>query len=287
MYKSLLPDMLSVKADLPRTIELAAAHGFAGADAGAGMLAAPRFDVAAVRGSFEQSGIRPGYVMLSPVRVPVPETEWQAALAELPLVARRAQELGYTRSCLVMLPFHETLAFDAAFAEHVRRLNQMTAILDTHGIALGLEYVSPLTRRAPYPHAFVHTLAEMLELCAALASPHAGLLLDSFHWHCAGETVADLERLTPAQVVAVHVNDAPPVSAEEQTVGARALPGATDVIDIQGFLGALQTIGYDGPVTCEPMASAVAALPAQGDDAILSQVSQAMDNTMPPARTLA
>ena len=272
--------MLSIRADLPRTIEMAARHGFAGADAGAGMLAAPQFDVKVVREGLEQWGVRPGYVMLSPVRVPVPEAEWQAALAELPLVARRAEQLGYVRACLVLLPFHETLAFDAAFAEHVRRLNQMTAILDAHGIALGLEYVSPLSRRAPYPHAFIHNLAGMLELRAALASPHAGLLLDSFHWHCARESVADIERLSPAQIVAVHINDAPPVPVEEQTVGARALPGATGVIDIQGFLNALHSTGYDGPVTCEPMAGAVAALPAQGDDAVLSQVSASMDAVM-------
>ncbi|MBC8134401.1 MAG: sugar phosphate isomerase/epimerase, partial [Fibrella sp.] len=131
--------------------------------------------------------------------------------------------------------------------------------------------------------AFVHDLAGMLRLCDALDSPHAGLLLDSFHWHCAGETVADLERLTPARVVVVHVNDAPPIPREAQVVGERALPGATGVVDIAGFMGALKTIGYAGPVTCEPMASAIAALGASGDDEVLSQVSVSLDAILPDA----
>ena len=62
-----------------------------------------------------------------------------------------------------------------------------------------------------------------------------------------------LKALTPAQVVYVHVNDAPAgVPIDEQMDGVRALPGETGVIDIAGFLKALQGIGYDGPVTPEP-----------------------------------
>lgn len=283
MYKSLMTDLLSVKADLSRAIELSARHGFEGVDTGSGVLSRPRLDVQAARALLQQTGIRPGYVGLSPGRVPVPEPDWQAALAELPLVARQAQQLGFRRAVLVILPFHETLPFDDAFAEHARRLNKMAMILDEHDIALGLEYVSPLSRRSPYPHAFVHDLGGMLRLCDALDSPNVGLLLDSFHWHCAGETVADLESLTNKQVIAVHVNDAPPVSREAQVVGERALPGATGVIDIAGFLGALKTIGYDGPVTCEPMASAIAALSAEGDEAVLAQVSMSLDAVLPGA----
>ncbi|MBC7807893.1 MAG: sugar phosphate isomerase/epimerase [Akkermansiaceae bacterium] len=283
MYTSLMTDLLSIKADLPRAIELAARHRFGGVDVGSGALGAPDMDVEAVREQFARAGVRPGYIGMSPGRVPVPESVWQIALAELPLVARRAQQIGYSRAALVVLPFHETLAFEAAFAEHVRRSNQMTTILDDYGIALALEYVSPVSRRSPYPHAFVHDLAGMLRLCDALDSSRVGILLDSFHWHCAGETAADLERLTPARVVVVHVNDAPPVPREAQVVGERTLPGATGVIDIAGFMGALKTIGYDGPVTCEPMASAIAALGASGDDELLSQASASLDAILPDA----
>lgn len=277
MYKSLLPEMLSIKADLVGSIELASRHGFVGVDATSGLLTEPILDVEAVRDLFRAKGIRPGYIGLSPGRVPVPEADWRAALAQLPTVAERAQRLGYRRAALVVLPFHETLSFEEAFREHVRRLNQAMTILDDYDIALALEYVSPLSRRAAYPHTFVHDMAGMLRLCDALDSPNVGLLLDSFHWHCAGESVADLEQLAPSRVVVVHVNDAPRLLSEEQTVMNRALPAATGVIDIAGFMGALRTIGYDGPITCEPMAPAITALGAENDEQILSQVSASLD----------
>ena len=277
MFKSLMTDLVSVSADLPRGIALAARHGFGGVDTSAGALAAPDLDREAVRELLAETGIRPGYVGLAPGRVPAGEADWQAAMAQLPTVVARAQALGFRRAALVVLPFHETLAFDDAFAEHVRRLNPMTAVLDDYGIALALEYVSPLSRRAAYPNAFVHDLAGMVGLCDALDSPHAGILLDSFHWHCAGESVGDITRLSADKIVVVHVNDAPDIPTNEQTVGNRALPGATGVIDIAGFIGALKTIGYDGPITCEPMAGAIAALAADSDDAVLSRVSASLD----------
>jgi sugar phosphate isomerase/epimerase len=54
-------------------------------------------------------------------------------------------------------------------------------------------------------------------------------------------------------VVDVHVNDAPEgVPVDEQMDNVRDLPGATGVIDIGAFLGALEEMGYEGPVMIEP-----------------------------------
>jgi sugar phosphate isomerase/epimerase len=39
------------------------------------------------------------------------------------------------------------------------------------------------------------------------------------------------------------------------------LPGASGVIDLAGFLGALAHIGYDGPAAVEPFDATLAALP--------------------------
>ena len=97
-------------------------------------------------------------------------------------------------------------------------------------------------------------MKQMAELCRALG-PEVGFLLDSWHWYNARETVEDLLRLSPEQVVDVHLNDAPDVPIDEQIDNVRTLPGETDVIDIVSFLGALQRIGYDGPVMVEPFSA--------------------------------
>ena len=266
---------------IAHSIEKAAHHGFMGIDIGPGELAKHDVDIEYLQDKLIGLNITPGYIMLSPIRVPAPDPVWREALNELPLVAKRAEQLGFRRAAIVVLPFHETLPFNAAFDSNVQRVNELMTVLDDHGIALGLEYVSPLTRRAPYPYAFLHDMSGMLSFCAAIKSPNTGLLLDSFHWHCAGEGVAHIESLTPREIIAVHVNDAPRISTELQTVGERALPGTTGVIDITGFMTALKTIGYDGPVTCEPMTSAIKAVGADSDDEVLVAVSASLDLIMP------
>ena len=50
------------------------------------------------------------------------------------------------------------------------------------------------------------------------------------------------------------------------------------MIDLQGFLGALREIGYDGPVVCEPFKKELAELP--DDAARLRTVGEAMDRAL-------
>jgi sugar phosphate isomerase/epimerase len=181
----------------------------------------------------------------------------------------------------VLLPFHETWPFGQALDEHVRRFGEMLPILADHGLSLGLEYVSPLSRRAPYAHHFVHDLKGTLQLMEAVDANNLGLLLDSLHWHCAGETKYQLMQLQPEQVVLVHINDALDRPLEEQVVGERTLPATTGVIHITAFMDALRHIGYDGPVTCEPMSNAIEALKSNNEDENTSAVTRAMDKVMP------
>ena len=83
--------------------------------------------------------------------------------------------------------------------------------------------------------------------------PNVGLLLDCWHWHTSGGTTDDLREVPERKIVYVHVNDAPSgVPLDQHIDNQRALPGATGVIDIRGFLMTLEQIGYDGPVTPEP-----------------------------------
>jgi sugar phosphate isomerase/epimerase len=114
----------------------------------------------------------------------------------------------------------------------------------------------------------------MLEMAAEIG-PNVGVLLDCWHWYTSGGTTKDIRGLRPAQVVYVHVNDAPAgVPVDAQVDNVRALPGETGVIDIAGFLRALEAIGYDGPVTPEPFSKGLAGLPS--DEARLQTVGRAM-----------
>ncbi len=261
MYPSLNPGAIGVHVDsLPAGLELAARHGFAGfhfSIAEAATLGAEAVAEAAARTQVRLSAW--GF----PVEFRQDQARWEQGLAQLPGWAALAARLGATRTATWIMPGSDERTYDENFRFHVERLRPAAAILADHGVRLGLEYVGPLTSRAGSKYPFAHTMDQMLELCAAVG-PNVGLLLDSWHWYTAHEAVRHLRRLAPAQVVDVHLNDAPAgLAADEQLDLVRELPCATGVIDIAGFLGSLAAIGYDGPAMVEPFSEALRQLPAE------------------------
>jgi sugar phosphate isomerase/epimerase len=121
-------------------------------------------------------------------------------------------------------------------------------------------------------------MAEMKDLIAEINRDNVGFLLDSWHWHTAQETVADLLSLRGSDVVLCHLNDAPAgIPVEQQIDSRRELPCATGVIDVKGYLGAMRQIGYDGPVVCEPFSQELRKLPPeQALSAVAAAVKKAV-----------
>ncbi|HEY6737883.1 MAG TPA: sugar phosphate isomerase/epimerase family protein, partial [Actinopolymorphaceae bacterium] len=159
-------------------------------------------------------------------------------------------------------PMSDRLTYRRNFARHVERVALIDEILTAAGVRFGLEYVGPKTFWSTEPYPFVHTLAELLELIAEVGGDNVGVVLDTFHWYTAGETVDDLLALSADRIVAVDVNDAPSGRDRDAQIDQeRMLPGATGVIDASAFVGALRTVGYAGPVKVEPFNADLRALP--------------------------
>ena len=203
---------------------------------------------------------------------------WEHGLSALPAQAAAMAALGCRRCMTWIMPMSDSRDFEDNREFHVGRLSPIARILAEEGVDLGLEYVAPRTLWSKGKYPFVHTMAGMLDL-AAEVGPNVGLLLDSWHWYTAHETLADVRALRPEQVVYLHVNDAPVgLEIDQQEDGIRDLPGATGVIDLKGFLDALRSVGYDGPVVCEPFKKDLADLP--DDAARLEAVGAAMDRVL-------
>jgi sugar phosphate isomerase/epimerase len=208
-------------------------------------------------GEMEEHGISWGSTNL-PVEFRRDEATFSEGLEALPAAVAALERFGATRMNTWVMPFHQELTYTANFEQHARRLGACAEILVDHGVRLGLEYVGPKTTlvRGRYP--FLRTMAETRELIAAIGAPNLGLVLDSFHWYCAADTVADIQALDPSEIVTCDLNDArADLSRDEQIDGTRELPGATGLIDLKGFLGALEQIGYAGPVRAEPFNQAL------------------------------
>jgi len=277
MFPNLSPGAIGIRTGLAESVALAARHGWAGCDlpaVEAAELAAERSieDVAAI---FSQAGVRPGGWGL-PINWREPYD--QAALDALSRQAALAAKLGCTRVYTWLTPGSNERPFRENFAFHVAQLLPVAQVLAEHGCRLGLEFIGPRTLRESLRYGFIYSPEGMLCLAEAIGA-NVGLLMDCYHWHTAVGSLADIRALRAEDIVYVHVNDAPegvPVAAQLDLV--RRLPGATGVIDIDGFLKVLHEIGYDGPVTPEPFEPRLAALPA---DEACQQARVAMQKIWP------
>lgn len=256
MFASVMTDLIGVAVDPAAGLRLAHAHGFSGLD-----LRLNRYDtwledygVERFRDEMHQLGIKPGYVSLLSRTLSASHEEWEQAIERLPVRAHIARTLGFKRAGVVVMPFDDRRDHAANHRMHVRRLQQVDEVLQTHDIRLGLEYVSTPTRREGHTFPFIISMQGILNLIRDAGTSNVGLMLDTMHWACAQETTTDIEALDPLQIVVVHVCDAAPnLPLEQQVVHIRELPGTTGLYRCDSFMKALTTIGYDGPVTAEPV----------------------------------
>ena len=113
-----------------------------------------------------------------------------------------------------------------------------------------------------------------MELIAEIGLTNVGLVLDSWHWYTAHETVDDLRILTNKDIVACDLNDAPSgIPIDEQIDNQRELPATTGVINVKDFLSFLVDVGFDGPIRAEPFN---AKLNAMEDEAAVAATAKAM-----------
>jgi sugar phosphate isomerase/epimerase len=193
-----------------------------------------------------------------PVNFRADEATFRKDFALLEGRVAAAAAAGFERCSTFVFSWSDELDFAANYAQHRNRLGECARVLAAHGCRLGLEYLGPKTLRDGHRHQFIHTMKGMLELAADISTGNVGLLLDSWHWYTAGESVADLASCREEQIVTVHVNDAPagiPVDQLKDTV--RCLPAESGVIDLAAFMGALGALRYTGPVIVEPFSERV------------------------------
>lgn len=261
MFKNLSPGAIGINVSLLEGMELAKKTGFEGIEVGIGGIAdlAKKESIDYVKSLFEDAGIKPGGWGL-PVNWQGEESKFQEDLEKLSRLAKVGRDIGCTRVSTWVTSFSDERPFEENFEWHKTRFLAVAEVLKDYDCSLGLEFLGPKTIRQGHEYEFIYTMEGMLELCDAIGTGNVGLLLDCWHWYTSGGTLEDMKKsLTSAdQVVYVHVNDAPKgVPIDEQIDNVRRLPGETGVIDLAGFLKALDKIGYDGPITPEPFSERV------------------------------
>jgi sugar phosphate isomerase/epimerase len=236
-------------------VALAARHGFIGVDFSiqevAKHVAQNGFESTAAL--FESHKVLPATFGL-PVEWRKDEDTFQQGLAQLPELAKLAQDLDCSRCVTWVLPDSgEPVAEYASRSQ--RRLIETAKVLQEQGVRLGLEFLGPQHFRKNPDNVWFYDIPGALQVVGDMAEQgkleNLGLLVDCWHWYTGGGSTMDLASIPIEQVVHVHINDAPNVPRESQIDNVRLLPGASGVIDIVGFMKTLAAIGYDGPVAVE------------------------------------
>ncbi len=249
---------LGIKATQREAVDLAAKHGFDAVDADGkylGGLSGGELDdllgyMKAKKVGFAMAGL--------PVEFRRDETAFNDGMKTFPVFVKGIERAGVRMVTTYVLPMSNTRPYIENFRLHATRLRAAARVLDGAGMRLGIEYVGPKTLWAAQKYPFAHTMAEMRELIAEMNQPNVGLVLECWHWYHAGDTGADIAALQARDVVSVDLNDAPAGVPKDQMVdGKRELPASTGVIDVKSFLGALEKIGFTGPMRVEPFNEAV------------------------------
>lgn len=263
-FKNLAPGHLGVRANQREALDYAVKHGFSGISPSEGEFAnKSAAEIQEWVAAMKAKAVRYGTAGL-PVEFRRDEDRFKSELAQLPKRAALLQQLGVTRVATWLTPGHGELTYLENFKQHERRFREVATVLQDHDLRLGLEFVGPRTSRSRLRFPFISTQREMMELVRAIGTNNVGLLLDSWHWYTSHGTVEELKQLTNRDIVHVHVNDAPAdIPVDQQVDSRRKLPVTTGVIDMKGFINALATIGYDGPIECEPFDQELRNLPLE------------------------
>ena len=206
----------------------------------------------AVKEMYSEAGLRIGGWGL-PVNWRGTDAEFFESLSKLPDQAQLAAEIGSFRTATWVLGWSNDKTRQEQFDFLVKRFGLIAEVLADYGHSLGLEFIGPHTSRMNARYGCCYTMEGMLAVCCAIGTGNVGLLLDAWHWYTCQSTLTDLKQLEAEEVVYVHINDAPAgVDVLDQIDNVRMMPGESGVINLTGFLQALDEIGFDGPVTPEP-----------------------------------
>lgn len=245
MYLSLQNTLTAGRVPWPEFARLAKATGFPGTDIN-NTPAAVAQGVDATKALVKETGLK-----LACLGLPVDFRSDDAAFdRDFPKLADAAKLAGAVcpRMTTWMLPSAERPKAEQRKI-YRDRLMRCADVLSHSGVRLGLEFVSPVHLRKLRPYEFIYRMDEMLEF-ARECGPNVGVLLDSWHWHHAGSTIADIVTAGAKSIVNVQIADAPKMAPEDIRDNERLMPGE-GIIDWTAFFGALKKIGYEHGVSPE------------------------------------
>ena len=245
MFLALNSVLVSGKVGWPEFPRLAAKTGFPGTD----VMLKPAMTAGApaTKELLAELKLRPAAIDF-PVEFRKDDATFEQGLAELPAQARFAAAIDCPRMVTYIISSSDTPKAELRNL-YKKRFTACARVMADSNVRLGLEFLGPTQFRKMHKYEFIWRMNEMLELAKECGS-NVGLLLDAWHWHHAGATVQDIVHAGKDGIVHVHFDDAPNLPPDQIKDDERLLPGE-GVIDLTGFVRALQKIGYQDALSVE------------------------------------
>jgi len=258
----LSPGMIGIRANLNDQVALASQYGFEAIEPSVGELDKIKPEaMEKLRDEMKSKNLVWGSTAMS-MPFNGNDQAFKTFVEKLPGISQTLQKAGASRMGTWLIPGDGQLTYVENFRRTTKRLVEVSKIFDDHGIMFGLEYLGPKTIRERMKYPFVHCMKETRELIAETGAKNLGFMLDSWHWFNSSESPEDIKGLTSHDIVYVHLNDAPAgIPLDKQVDSHRALPASTGIINIGGFMAALNAIGYDGPAAAEPFDNSLKQMP--------------------------
>jgi len=257
MYLSLNGVPIGGNLSWPEFARLASTTGFGGVDL---MLGPAMADgVERTRSLLQELKLRPAFANL-PVEFRKDDATFRAGLPKLEDAAPFCAAIGCPRLMTYIMPSSETPK-DELRRLYKQRFSECANILARSHCRLGLEFLGPANFRTQFPHEFIWKMNEMLAFAKECGS-NVGLTLDAWHWHHAGGTIADILAAGKERIIVVHFDDAPNLPPNQIRDNERLLPGE-GIINLTGFLQALQKIGYEDSLSVEVFGRGLKQMPPQ------------------------
>jgi sugar phosphate isomerase/epimerase len=259
MYVS-LNSSLTRQMPWPDFVRLAATLGYGGVDVNFNAAKADGAEV--TRSLLTSQRLRAAICNLPVPYASTDEAAYQDAMKQLDENAAFANAIGLNRMMVVLSPASQQPK-DERRKFLKERLAPISEILVKHQIRLGLEFLGVLAFRnnPKSPHPFIWTLPETAAF-AKECGANIGVVLDAWHWHLSGGSVADILAAGKTAIVHVHISDAKPAPAEDIRDNHRHMPGEGS-IELVGFLQALKKIGYTDGISPEPLGRVPVDMPAE------------------------
>lgn len=235
----------TLKADLATDIRVAGEAGYDFVEIWAAKLVGylERGGLAGLRRDLRQAGVRAA-TLNSVERITFNDPSgYERMREEFTRLCRIAAAIRCETVLVVPSPRPARVSEAAVEAETVRVLRGLSAIARPFGVRLALEFLG-------FADCSVNSLAQCARIVGATARPNVGLVLDTFHFHAGGSSLASIQTVDPRKIFMVHLNDVERAPRGKLHDALRLFPGE-GVLPLSRILGALRRVGYAGGYSVE------------------------------------